>query len=171
VQLIRHKKNEGYGGSILDGIRHSSNSKIIIIDADCEYPPEIIPHLIRGLDTRDVIYTSRFLDSGQNVMPFLKRAGNRIISSLFNALFRQQVTDLYTGCKAINRIALQDIELNRKGFEHVLELAVKLSREGFFIHEIPIQFTPRHTGKAKMKHVNETIKYIYLLLYYYITLR
>lgn len=46
VTLIRHATNEGYGGSLLDGIANSDNEKIVIIDADCEYPPEAIPDLI-----------------------------------------------------------------------------------------------------------------------------
>jgi glycosyltransferase involved in cell wall biosynthesis len=170
VLLIKHQTNEGYGASLVDGIRNSRNEKIIIIDADCEYPPEAILDLVTALDEMDVVYTSRFLHQSQGDMPFFKRFGNRIISSLFNLLFRQKVTDLYTGCKAINRSALSDIHLQRKGFEHVLELGAKLARKGVTIHEIPVHFTPRHTGEAKMQHLSETIKYLYYLFYYHLTL-
>ncbi len=170
VHLIRHKTNEGYGASIIDGIRNSNNEKIIIIDADCEYPPECIPDLVAALDETDVVYTSRFLHQSQDDMPFVKQFGNKLISGLFNLLFRQKVTDLYTGCKGINRSALSDIHLQKKGFEHVLELGAKLARKGVSIHEIPIRFTPRHTGEAKMRHLTESIKYLYYLLYYHFTL-
>ncbi len=169
--LIRHQSNEGYGASLIDGIKASNNSKIVIIDADCEYPPEAIPALVKELDNADVVYTSRFLDNSNTSMPFLKRKGNQIISSLFNLLFKQNVTDLYTGCKAINRSALQGIKLERKGFEHVLELGVKLARNNIKITEIPVVFSPRHTGQAKMKHVSETLKYLYLTFSYYLRVR
>ena len=98
VTLVRHDSNEGYGGSIIYGIAHSSNDKIIIIDADCEYPPEALPEMAAGLDQVEVVYTSRFLEANNDFMPRLKKYGNQLISALFNRLFQQRVTDLYTGC-------------------------------------------------------------------------
>ncbi len=171
VTLIKHEYNKGYGGSILDGLVHSSNEKIIIIDADCEYPPEVIPELITALDIADVVYTSRFLEGRNRRIPLTKRLGNQLISALFNLLFRQGVTDLYTGCKALNRSVLRRVNLQRQGFEHVLELAAKLARKNTVIKEIAIDFTPRHTGTAKMKHLSETLKYLYLIAYYFLTVR
>jgi len=171
VKLILHEQNEGYGGSILDGIRQSTNEKIVIIDADCEYPPEALGDLIAQLDQHDVVYTSRFLEGRNRFMPFSKRIGNQLISALFNLLFRQRVTDLYTGCKAFNRRALTGLHFSRLGFEHVLEFGVKLARKGIRIVEIPIDFTPRHTGQAKMRHFSETAKYLYLTLLYFFTVR
>jgi glycosyltransferase involved in cell wall biosynthesis len=171
VTLIRHARNEGYGASLLDGIAGSSNEKIIIIDADCEYPPEAIPRLVARLDSTEVVYTSRFLDGRNSFMPFTKRLGNQFISGLFNLLYRQQVTDLYTGCKGLRRSAIRDMRLNCKGFEHVLELGVKLAIKKIKIEEIGVDFTPRHTGVAKMQHLTETAKYFYLIFLYYFTIR
>ncbi|MGW8193935.1 MAG: glycosyltransferase family 2 protein [Desulforhopalus sp.] len=169
--LIRHSVNEGYGGSILDGIAQTVNEKIIIIDADCEYPPEVVPDLIDCLDREEVVYTSRFLEKNNSFMPITKRVGNQLISALYNLLFGQHVTDLYTGCKGFNRSALRGVSLERKGFEHVLELGVKFAGKKIHIHEIPIDFTPRHTGEAKMKHFSETVKYLYLTFRYFFTER
>ena len=169
VTLIRHATNEGYGGSLLDGIANSSNEKILIIDADCEYPPEAIPDLIEQLDHTEVVYTSRFLGGRNRFMPLTKRLGNQLISWLFNLLFDQKVTDLYTGCKAFNRSALYEVHLSRKGFEHVLELGVAFARRKITIKEIGVDFTPRHTGEAKMQHLAETLKYLYLTFYYFLT--
>lgn len=171
VTLIRHQKNEGYGGSLLDGIAHTENERVVIIDADCEYPPEAIPQLVNELEKSEVVYTSRFLEGRNAFMPFTKRIGNQIISALFNMLFRQDVTDLYTGCKAFNRTALDGVSLQRKGFEHVLEFGVKLAKKNIKIHEIGVDFTPRHTGEAKMQHLSETLKYLYLTFFYYFTER
>lgn len=171
VTLIRHDRNEGYGASLLDGIDGSSNDKIIIIDADCEYPPEAIPELVERLDSADVVYTSRFIDGKNTFMPYTKRLGNQIISRLFNILYHQQVTDLYTGCKGLRRNVIKGVDLKCKGFEHVLELGVKLAVKNIQIEEIGVDFTPRHTGVAKMQHLTETAKYFYLIFFYYFTLK
>lgn len=169
--IVKHKKNEGYGASLRDGILASTAEKILIIDADCEYPPEALPDIAGQLDHHLVVYASRFLDKNRSAsMPCLKMAGNKMISGLFNLLFHQQTTDLYTGSKGFQRSVIIDLPMQRNGFEHVLEVAARLARKNIKIREIHIEFRPRQTGNAKMRHLPETIKYLYLLMYYFFTL-
>lgn len=169
AQVIAHTHNQGYGSSIIDGINAGHNPQIVIIDADCEYPPECIPSLLTALDKHAVVYASRFLDTTQHPAPdttYIKKWGNQFISFLFSYLFSQQVSDLYTGCKALRRSCLQGITLHNTGFEHVLELSVKLAAQKYSIAEIPVQYSPRQAGKSKMNHITETAKYFYWLLRY-----
>ena len=169
--VIRHSTNEGYGASLRDGIQSSTADRIVVIDADCEYPPEAIPELIKKLDNEDVVFASRFLlPEKQTPIPFVKAFGNKLISGLFNLLFKQQTTDLYTGSKAFRRSAVIDLTLERNGFEHVLEFAARLAKRGISITEIHVAFRPRRTGSSKMMHLSETIKYLYYLTYYYLTI-
>jgi hypothetical protein len=96
-------------------------------------------------------------------MPLTKRLGNRLVTGLFNAVFAQHHTDLYTGCKAMRREVLQGLTLERDGYEQVLELAVKLARRGVVVKDVPIDFEPRRTDRSKMRHLSETAKYLWLL--------
>lgn len=167
VHVISHTHNEGYGASLRDGMAATQAEHIVIIDADCEYPPEAIPDMLLALAEHNVVYASRFLqkrNAKQAGMVFLKWWGNRIISSLFNVLFGQNTTDLYTGCKAMRRQCLRNVQLQRSGFEHVLELAVQLSQHGYTLAEIPVDFSPRAAGVSKMSHLGETLKYLYWLI-------
>ena len=168
--VIEHATNEGYGASLRDGIRRATSERIVIIDADCEYPPEAIPEMVRRLDQADVVYASRFLESQQTRMGWLKVFGNRVITRLFNLLFHQRITDLYTGAKAIRREVVADLPMEQNGFEHVLEVAARLARAGRRFEEIHVTFTPRSTGVSKMSHLSETIKYMYHLGRYALTL-
>jgi glycosyltransferase involved in cell wall biosynthesis len=168
VTVIQHERDEGYGGSILDGFARSTADAIVVIDADCEYPPESIPALVAALAEHEVVYTSRFLGGRPAGMPGFRRFGNRFLTGVFNLLFRQRLTDLYTGCKALRRPVLEGLELERRGFEHVLELAVRLSRRGVRIAEVPIEYTPRSTGRSKMSHLSETVKLCALLVRYWL---
>lgn len=169
ITVIEHEKNEGYGASICDGIKKSDADVIVIIDADCEYPPECIPELLEKLKNSDVVYASRFLNKKKIFnMPKVKIIGNRIITLIFNFLFNQNVTDLYTGCKAIKRSVLEEMNFERKGFEHVLEMGVLLSKKRVVIDEIHVDFSSRHTGRSKMGHIMETLKFLYLVVYYYL---
>jgi len=167
--LIRHEQDRGYGASLRNGMAAAITGKLVIIDADCEYPPESIPMLLEQLDSYPVVYASRLFGkrtAKQAGMPTIKWLGNRLISSAYNSLFSQQTTDLYTGCKAMRRECLKKICLQRNGFEHVLELAVKLAALGYAIKEIPVDFSPRAAGRSKMSHVSETIKFFLFLFWY-----
>ncbi len=170
VKIIEHARNEGYGASLRDGLRAATADLVVIIDADCEYPPEAIPRLVDRLDHCDVVYASRFLKHQETKMPWLKVAGNRVITRLFNLLFNQQLTDLYTGAKAFRREVIADLPMEQNGFEHVLEVAARLARSGRRFEEIHVSFTPRHTGVSKMSHVTETLKYFFYLCRYWLTL-
>jgi glycosyltransferase involved in cell wall biosynthesis len=167
--LIRHDRDRGYGASLRNGMAAAKTGKLVIIDADCEYPPESIPMLLEQLDSYPVVYASRLFGKStarQAGMPMIKWLGNRLISSAYNRLFAQQTTDLYTGCKAMRRECLKNTRLQRNGFEHVLELAVQLAALGYAIKEIPIDFKPRSAGQSKMSHASEITKFFLLLLRY-----
>lgn len=167
VHLVEHARNEGYGASLREGMAITDAEQLVVIDADCEYPPEAIPQLLYALKESNVVYASRFLqknNANHAGMPFFKWLGNRMISGLFNVLFGQKTTDLYTGCKALRRQCLRNVHLHRDGFEHVLELAVQLSQRGYHIAEIPVDFAPRSAGVSKMSHAGETLKYLFWLL-------
>lgn len=158
VRLIRHPHNMGYGASIRDGLRATTARHIVIIDADLEYPPEAIPQLVSALDRHPVVYGSRFADPALSEAPWIRRHGNGVITQAFNLLFGQQLTDLYTGMKAIRRDVLDALSLQCDGFSHVAEMAVDLARAGYRIAEVPVAYAPRAQGTSKMRHVRETIR-------------
>lgn len=169
ASVILHTHNRGYGASLRSGIAAARTEQIVIIDADCEYPPECIPALLCALVDHNVVYASRLQGKSTareaGMLP-LKWWGNRIISTAYNILFTQHTTDLYTGCKALRRSCLNNIQLQRDGFEQVLELAAKLAACGYRIAEVPVDFSPRARGQSKMAHLSETLKYFFWLVFY-----
>ena len=103
-------------------------------------------------------------------MPWLKVKGNQVITRMFNLLFGQQLTDLYTGAKAFRREVIADVPMEQDGFEHVLEVAARLARAGRRFEEVHVTFAPRRTGVSKMSHLNETMKYLLYLCRYWVSL-
>ena len=166
IKVIAHGRNLGYGRSLADGLLTSTAARVIIIDADCEYPPEAIPALLAALDLSPMVYASRFLDAKHIAMAPLRRWGNQGLTSLFNLLYGQHLTDLYTGMKALRRTAFEGLTFTRSGFEHVMELSAKVARRGVRIGEVPVAYAPRQTGRSKMQHIPELLKAVGCLLYY-----
>jgi glycosyltransferase involved in cell wall biosynthesis len=167
MRLIRHARNEGYGASIRHGMAASDAELVVVIDADLEYPPEAIPTLIAALGDHDVVYASRFLGPNPPAMPLARRVGNRFVSALYNLLFRQHATDLYTGMKGMRRQALPLANLERDGFEHGVELAAMIALAGRRIHDVPVDYVPRTRGASKMRHVPESLKLVAYLVGYW----
>ncbi|MGA3085031.1 MAG: glycosyltransferase family 2 protein [Thermodesulfobacteriota bacterium] len=166
ITLISHGENLGYGRSLIDGLLCSTSEKVIIIDADCEYPPEAIPLLLDRLATASVVYGSRFLSGGPVNMSHSRKWGNNILTIFFNLLYRQGLTDLYTGMKALRRETFQGLSFTKSGFEHVVELAACLALRGHRIVEIPIAYTPRQTGLSEMRHLKEGLKALRVMISY-----
>lgn len=169
--VVCHEQNLGYGASLRAGIRHSTAAKIIIIDADGEYSPRVIPDIVAALEHTPVVHTSRFLPVSDSDISPVRGWGNRCITSVFNKLFQQQLTDLYTGCKGYRRSLVVNLPLSRTGFEHVLEISARLAVQGTPFAEIPVQYRARIKGSSKMQHFRETGKYFFWVLYYALTFK
>ncbi len=168
--VICHDTNRGYGASLQTGINHSTSDKIIIIDADGEYSPKVIPSIVQSLDQFEVVHTSRFIKEQNEKISAVRYIGNRIITTIFNILFRQSLTDLYTGCKGYRRHCVTGLKIQRNGFEYVLEVSARLVRQSVVIKEIPVRYKERTSGVSKMNHLLETIKYVWLVIYYFFTI-
>lgn len=60
VQVLTLSRNFGYQASVLAGISYADGDAIIVIDVDCEDPPELIPVFIKKwLIGADIVYGER----------------------------------------------------------------------------------------------------------------
>lgn len=166
VRVIRHATNLGYGTSLCDGIAAGTGERVVIIDADLEYPPEGIPALLAALERSPVVYCSRFCGGQPVAMPRARRFGNLLLSRGYNLLFHQRITDLYTGMKGLRRSALDLSGMRRAGFEHCVEIAALIAHSGLCIDEIAVEYRARRHGRSKMRHVRETLKLLFYLALY-----
>jgi dolichol-phosphate mannosyltransferase len=60
VQVLTLARNFGYQASVLAGLRHASGQAMVVIDVDCEDPPEMIPHFLLEFEKGyDIVYGKR----------------------------------------------------------------------------------------------------------------
>lgn len=60
VQVLTLSRNFGYQASVLAGLRHACGQAMVVIDVDCEDPPEMIPHfLLEWEKGYDIVYGKR----------------------------------------------------------------------------------------------------------------
>jgi dolichol-phosphate mannosyltransferase len=153
---VHHRENGagGLGGAVVEGMRIAQGEWIVVMDADLQHPPEIVPDLIAaGLrDGADLVVGSRYTSGGSTggladgYRKLVSRGSTLLVKTLFrNSLL--SVSDPMSGLFAIRASSLDAGQLRPLGYKILLELIVR-NRPGRVV-EVPYTFQPRHAGESK----------------------
>ena len=140
-----HEYNQGKGAALREGLRLAEEEYLVIQDADLEYDPQDFYVMVEAIKQTgaQVIYGSRFLGAPRNGMIWSHYLGNRLLTLLFNLLFRQRLTDMETCYKLFRTDVLRRLGIDNDRFDIDPELTVKLIRAGYTIHEVPVSYAGR----------------------------
>lgn len=174
MQLIRHERNQGKGAAVRTGIQASKGDLVIIQDADLEYDPEDIHHVIDPIlsGKAEVVYGSRILrekELGRSgicgwitgkhphsyVMAYL---GGVAITRFTNLLSGASLTDEPTCYKCFHRKAIEGIRIEADDFAWEPEITMKVLARGIRIVEVPISYHPRKREQGKKIHWQDGVK-------------
>jgi len=166
--VVSHIGNKGVGVAFRTGIEEALKRKadvIVNMDGDGQFNPNDIPKLIEPiLDKKaDFVTATRFSD-GKLIgnMPFVKKIGNKLFTSLTSKLVGQRFTDTQCGFRAYSREAALRLNLYGK-FTYTQEVFLDLANKGLIIKEIPLLIrAEREFGKSKV--VKSVPKYIFQAL-------
>jgi hypothetical protein len=99
----------------------------------------------------DLAKGSRFIAGGGTAdMSYLREAGNRGLLILANLLFGASNTDLCYGFAAFRRQAIEDLDLDARGFEIETQLFTRATRQGLRVVEVPSFEAPRRFGTSNL---------------------
>lgn len=145
IHLITHAENKGKGTAIRTALSEATGDVVIIQDADLEYFPEDYVDLLEVYEQRHAraVYGVRDLSHRS----WLMRWGNRAMTLATNLLYGQNLQDMETCYKLIERRLLQSLDLQSRRFEIEAEITAKLLRSGVRIEETPIRYEHREEGK------------------------
>ncbi len=151
VKLVVRKSKRGLATAVLTGFRHAAGEKFVVLDADLQHPPEMIPALLQALDDNncDFALGSRYAQGGgiEDSWPWYRRLTSRVATMLANPL--APLADPMSGFFAITRKIWEDAaHLNPLGYKIALELYVKGGCSKPV--EIPIRFATRRAGRSKL---------------------
>jgi dolichol-phosphate mannosyltransferase len=168
VKVIVRQHERGLASAIVDGLRQVSGQIVGVMDADLQHPPEVMPDLLREIDSgADIVIASRYVEGGACQGWGLTR---RIISkgAVFLAhLFlpsTRQVRDPMSGFFVLNRQVVANADLKPTGYKILLEILM----EGQFqnLAEVPYTFITRSSGESKLnaRQQLDYLKHIYSLM-------
>jgi dolichol-phosphate mannosyltransferase len=86
VRILQFSRNFGHQAAITAGLDHASGDAVVMIDADLQDPPEVIPDLIRKWkEGFEIVYAVRKKRDGET---YLKK----LLAATFYRLFRSMCT-------------------------------------------------------------------------------
>ncbi len=151
LRVILQDRNRGKGAALRRGFEAARGAIVIVQDADLEYDPADYPALLSPIErgVADVVYGSRFLGGPHRVLLFWHYVGNRLLTTLSNALTNLNLSDVWTCYKVFRTEVLRQIRLreNRFGFE--AEITAKVARAGWRVYEVPISYHGRTYAEGK----------------------
>jgi len=147
--------NHGKGEAVRVGLSQlDDHFAVVILDADGSYPPERIPDLVARIERgADIVVGSRLrgrIEDG--AMSELNYLGNRLLSVLASALWRQQISDVCSGMWAFRAGRINQMRLNSQHFEIEAELFSLACRAQLRLEEVPIEYR-RRVGLPKLRSI------------------
>ena len=146
LDVIRHKRNLGYGGNQKTCYRQALEmgaDVVVMLHPDGQYDPAIIPNLCRVIEEgdADIVLGSRWLglDPAKAGMPWWKRIGNRFLTSAENRVLGLHLSEYHTGYRAYSRRFLEAIPYleNSNDFVFDTQVLIQAAAFGFKIGEVP----------------------------------
>jgi glycosyltransferase involved in cell wall biosynthesis len=169
-QVLFHERNRGKGAAVRTGLANATGEVIVIQDADLEYDPNdwarMLP-LIADRKVADVVYGSRFYGEPHRALYFHHYIGNRLISTLYNLLYDQMLSDIEVCYKMFTREVLQDLTLTADDFGIEIEISAQIARaRRWRIYEVGISYYGRTYLEGKKIKWHDGLKALLYLLKY-----
>lgn len=110
--VLADQSGPGKGAAVLAGMRAARGRYVIILDADGSMDPVDMYAIVGALRAgADVVKGSRCsAGAGSEDLTKIRDLGNRALTTAFNLLYRQRLTDLTYGYLAFTRDALDGID-------------------------------------------------------------
>jgi len=148
LTVLRNAYNQGYGGNQKVGYAYAiarGFEVVAMVHGDGQYAPEELPRLLEPLagGTADAVFGSRMMPPSSALkggMPLYKFVGNRILTTLQNALLGTHLSEFHSGYRLyrVATLATLPFPLNSDDFHFDTEIILQLLNAGARIVELPI---------------------------------
>jgi len=158
------RKEKGLATACVEGFRHAKNEIIVVMDADLQHPPEMIPELAAEVENgNDIVVAKRVRDNFSLYRKMVSKGANLIGRLLFKEL--KKVQDTQSGFFAFNRKVLEDSELKPTGYKILIEMLVMCKYNS--TAEVPYEFGLRTKGESKLglKTIFSYLRHLLSLMY------
>lgn len=147
VAIVDLSRNFGKEVAMTAGLDHSSGDIVVVIDADLQDPPELIPELIKHWqDGYDVVYAKR---SSRQAESFLKKFTASIFYRVMQRVSRVPIPRNTGDFRLMSRRAVDSLGRLRETHRFMKGLFAWI---GYPQKAILYQRDPRHAGETKWNY-------------------
>jgi glycosyltransferase involved in cell wall biosynthesis len=141
----------GYGNAYRAGFEAATGDVIATGDADCTYPFDALPDLLRVLDERDVEFltTDRLHPVNRASMKGSHFIGNHVLSFVSRFLFGHGFRDSQSGMWVFRRHVWHGLDVRSTGMAFSQEIKNDAALAGYRVLEVPIEYRMRR-GEVKL---------------------
>jgi polyisoprenyl-phosphate glycosyltransferase len=144
VRLVRLSRNFGHQAAITAGLEASRGEAVVVIDADLQDPPELIPELVsRWRDGYDVVYAVRSERAGENRLRLMS------ISFFYTVLRRVAGNDIPANAGDFRLVSRRVVDALGSMPERARFVRGMTSWVGFTQTGIEYRRDPRYAGSSK----------------------
>jgi dolichol-phosphate mannosyltransferase len=157
---------DGLGGAVRAGLALAERDWCVVMDADLQHPPEVVPQLVaEGVRTQSQLVVATRYNGAGDAESFSRgrQAMSTWATRITKAFFPKRlagITDPMTGFFAVRRDAVDVDALRPKGFKILLEIAVRCAP--LKVTEVPFHFGRRFAGESKAS-LREVVRLLTLL--------
>ena len=116
-----------------------------------------------------IVYGSRYLNVKEEHLYLSYQMGGRVLSWTVNLLYGQHITDEPACYKVFKADILRSIKLDYDRFEFCPEVTAKVSKMGYKIKELPMNYYPRSFAEGKKLNWVDGLKALWVLIKYRFT--
>ena len=153
IKCILRVDEKGLASAVVEGFRHAKGSYVVVMDADLQHPPEIVPKLVRVLEEReaDIAVASRYVKGGgvagwSKIRLLMSRLGTIGVKLLVDETCK--TTDPLAGFFAVRKEKLNIEKLRPRGFKILIEILVQ--HPDLRVIDVPYVFQRRYSGESKL---------------------
>jgi dolichol-phosphate mannosyltransferase len=157
IHVLHRTGKQGLGTAYIAGFRFAIErgyERVCEMDADFSHAPWDLPRLVFASGNAELVIGSRYVQGGCTVGWGWKRRMLSRAANLYTRLVLSSgVRDNTAGFRCFHVAALGKLDLSRisaQGYAFQIEMAFRMVRAGFRVHEVPIHFVDRRVGKSKM---------------------
>ena len=147
VMLLDLSRNFGKEIALTAGLDHADTDAVVVIDADLQDPPELIPELVaHWLDGYDVVYAKRTCRKGESAA---KRLTAFLFYRLIQKMSRVRIPEDTGDFRLLSRRAVHAVCQMREQHRFMKGMFTWI---GYPQKAVPYQRAPRHAGTSKWNY-------------------